>query len=63
LLINNYQEKGFPVDVVVVQPNIEAFEEKWNTPERVQVDKFLRLAHEKTGHECGSVSGARNTIG
>jgi apolipoprotein N-acyltransferase len=41
---NAYEEKGFPVDVVVVQPNIESFEEKWNTPEHVQTDKFLRLA-------------------
>jgi apolipoprotein N-acyltransferase len=60
---NNYQEKGFPVDVVVVQPNIEAFEEKWNTPERVQVDKFLRLAHEKLDTNVDLLVGPETLLG
>jgi apolipoprotein N-acyltransferase len=59
----NYQEKGFPVDVVVVQPNIESFEEKWNTPERVQVDKFLRLANEKLDTNVDLLVGPETLLG
>lgn len=40
----HYQEKGVAVEVVVVQPNIESFYEKWNTPEYNQVQKFIALA-------------------
>lgn len=40
----NYKEAGFEVDVVVVQPNIESFIEKWSTPESEQISKFINLA-------------------
>lgn len=39
-----YQEKGKPVNVVVVQPNIDSNTEKFTIPEDQQLDKFIRLA-------------------
>lgn len=35
---------GQPVDVVVVQPNLDAYTEKFNLPQRFQTEKFLNLA-------------------
>ena len=39
-----YQEKNDPVNIVVVQPNIESNTEKFYLPARVQLDKMFGLA-------------------
>lgn len=44
VLYYNYQEKGEPVQVVVVQPNYEPHHEKFEIPERLQVERFLELS-------------------
>lgn len=43
VLYFGYEEKGLPVDVVVVQPNFEPHYQKFNIPEEVQVDKIFNL--------------------
>ena len=40
----SYEETGRPVEVVVVQPNYEPHYEKFDIPERLQVERFLELA-------------------
>ena len=39
-----YHEQGEQADIVIVQPNIEAFEEKYSTSEFDQTSKFINLA-------------------
>lgn len=39
-----YEEKTDPVDIVIVQPNIEAHHEKFYLPWQVQLDKMFKLA-------------------
>lgn len=40
----NYQEIGKPANVVVVQPNYEPHYEKFDIPERMQLERFLELS-------------------
>lgn len=40
----NYQEKGEPTEVVVVQPNYEPHYQKFDVPERIQLERFLELS-------------------
>ncbi len=47
LIFLTYKEKGKPVEVVVVQPNIDPWNEKFQTPTKTQLDKFLRLSEEQ----------------
>ncbi len=47
LMYNNYSEKGKPVNVTVLQPNFDAFTEKFTIPYRVQMEKMQRLSKEK----------------
>ncbi len=44
IMYMGYQEKGKPVNVVVVQPNIDSNTEKFSIPEEKQLDKFMRIA-------------------
>ena len=43
-LYYNYEEKGAVREVVVVQPNFEPHYEKFDLPERIQIDRFLELS-------------------
>lgn len=43
-----YEEKGDTIDMVVVQPNYEPHYEKFNIPEAIQVDHFLKLTAQAT---------------
>ncbi len=47
LLYFNYEEQGEAVEVVVVQPNYEPHYEKFNVPEREQVQHFLNLSEKQ----------------
>jgi apolipoprotein N-acyltransferase len=58
-----YAEKGDAVEVVVVQPNIEAFFEKWNTPEAHQIDKFIRLAEPLLDSNVDLLVGPETLLG
>ncbi len=44
-LLKRYQEKPHPAEVVVVQPNIDPYNEKFNGSNDEQLDKMLRLAN------------------
>jgi apolipoprotein N-acyltransferase len=46
-LYNNYKEKPWPVDVIVVQPNIDPFNEQYNLPPAQLVAQNISLAREK----------------
>ncbi len=47
LIYFNYEEETDPMEIVVVQPNIEAYTEKFVTPVADQLDKIFKLADEK----------------
>ncbi len=46
-IYNNYKEKKNPVEVVVVQPNIDPYTEEFNLPPRVVMNRIFKLAGEK----------------
>ncbi len=62
-LYSAYAEKGSPVDIVVVQPNIEAFTEKYATSETEQTTKFLHLAEEKLDSNVDILVGPETLLG
>jgi apolipoprotein N-acyltransferase len=41
-----YQEKGELRNISIVQPNYEPHYEKFNVPEKLQIDRFVRLSEE-----------------
>lgn len=47
-IYSNYHEKESPVSVVVVQPNIDPYNEQYSTPPREVLGRILKLADEKT---------------
>lgn len=47
-IFSNYQEKGKPVEVVVVQPNNDPWSEQYGLPAREVVDQLLRLTQSQT---------------
>jgi len=47
LIYFTYEDKGKANEVVVVQPNFEPHYEKFNTPEKIQLNRFIELAEEK----------------
>jgi len=44
IIYMGYQEKGKPVNIVVVQPNVDSNTEKFTIPEEQQLEKFVRIA-------------------
>lgn len=49
IIYNNYTEQESPIEVVIVQPNIDPYTEKFGgMTEAEQVDRILSLAREKT---------------
>ena len=47
-IYRNYHEKESPVSVVVVQPNIDPYNEQYSTPPIEVLGRILKLADEKT---------------
>lgn len=43
-MYSNYQEKGKPVDVVVVQPNVDPYSEQYSTPPMEILSRMLKLS-------------------
>ena len=62
-LYHAYAEIGDPVDIVVVQPNIEAFTEKYTMSEMEQTQKFLRLAATKIDSNVDLLVGPETLLG
>ena len=46
-LYNNYREKPWPVDVVVVQPNVDPYNEQYTVPSYELLDRNLNLAEQE----------------
>lgn len=55
IIYYSYEEKNDPVDIVVVQPNIEAHFEKFYTPWTVQMEKMFRLAEPEVNEKTDLV--------
>lgn len=45
IIYNTYQEKGKPVEVVTVQPNLDPYTEKFNGSATDQMERFLQLSN------------------
>ncbi len=43
-MYHSYEEHGKPIQIVIVQPNLDAYTEKFDLPETTQTQKFLTLA-------------------
>jgi len=49
IIFNNYKESDDPIEVVIIQPNIDPYKDKFGgMTEAEQVDRILSLAKEKT---------------
>lgn len=46
-VLSNYKSEGYPVNVVVVQPNIDPYGEKFNSSPELQTQTMLKLAGEE----------------
>ncbi len=47
LRYHTYQESTDKIEVVVVQPNFDAYDEKFDLPQSIQVERFIGLALDK----------------
>lgn len=57
-IYNNYSEESKPVNIVVVQPNIDPYSEKYDAEaENEKLKKFLRLAEAKTDNTTDFIIG------
>jgi len=61
-LYYSYVPKGKEVEIVVVQPNIEPYEEKFSLSPLTQLELFLSLAEKKIGPETRYVVGPETLI-
>ncbi len=58
LIYNSYVEKENPLNVVIVQPNIDPYNERYDfQAEEEKLQKFLHLAEEKTTNQTHLVIG------
>jgi apolipoprotein N-acyltransferase len=55
IIYATYEEEIDPVNIVVVQPNIDAYTEKFSTPLNAQMDKIFALAETKITNETDLV--------
>lgn len=46
LMYYTHQEKGESVEIVIIQPNFEPHYEKFTLPDRIQIERFLRLSEQ-----------------
>ncbi len=47
IIYNNYEEKGKPVNVTVLQPNFDPYTEKFDIPYAIQMEKMQGLSKQK----------------
>ena len=58
----NYEEKGENARVVVVQPNLDTYEDKLSMSNQQQVVKFLRLANSRIDEEVDFLVGPEDLM-
>jgi apolipoprotein N-acyltransferase len=58
----NYETQGNPVNVVVVQPNLDAYTEKFDMDELDQTRLFVQLAHQKMNDSVDYVVGPETML-
>lgn len=61
-LYKNYKEKSKPVHVVVVQPNIDPYNEKFSGTEEAQLNKFLELAKRMVDQKTDYLVGPETAL-
>ena len=58
----NYEEKKDPVDIVVIQPNIDPYNEKFSGNVEDQIDKIMALAKKKTSKSTDLVLAPETAV-
>jgi apolipoprotein N-acyltransferase len=61
-LYNNYKEKSWPVDVVVVQPNVDPYNEEYTVPPSELLERNLNLARQKMDSSVDYVVSPESAI-
>ena len=59
---NTYKLPEEKVEVVVVQPNFDAYTEKFDLPQNIQVDRFMRLAADKATKNTRLIVGPETML-
>ena len=63
IIFNSYKEKGNPVNVVVVQPNVDPYNDKFGGMEvKDQLDKFISLAQSISDKNTDYIVGPETAI-
>jgi len=63
IIFNTYKEKGNPVNVVVVQPNIDPYNDKFGgIPVHEQLERFIELAESETDQNTDYIAAPETTI-
>lgn len=58
----NYQEKGDAAEVVIVQPNIDPYDEQFSTPPEILVEHFIDLAQSQISANTQLVVGPESAL-
>ncbi len=58
----NYTDKGEEADIVILQPNIDSYEEKFKIPAQEQVEGFVELAETKLDENVDYLIGPETAI-
>jgi apolipoprotein N-acyltransferase len=61
-LYRHYKEKLWPVDVVVVQPNIDPYNEEYTLPSMELLDRNLRLVKEKMDQNVDFIASPESAL-
>jgi apolipoprotein N-acyltransferase len=61
-LYRNYQEKPWPIDVVVVQPNVDPYNEEYSVPSNELLDRNLNLAKQKMDSAVDFIASPESAI-
>jgi len=61
-IYNDYREQGKSIEVVIVQPNIDPYEEQYSMPPELIVENFLHLARTKIDSETRLIVGPESAL-
>jgi len=61
-IYHNYQEEKHPIEVVVIQPNVDPYNEKYSGPPEEQLLKMLELSGQKTTNNTRYLVGPETAI-
>ncbi len=59
---NHYQEKGEIAEVVIVQPNVDPYEEQYDLPPEILVENLLELAAREVSHNTQLLVGPESAL-